>query len=115
VRGNVGLGDFTDEAASDPAVIALARKIRYRIDPQNPYPREFTGHIKATLNDGRTIEERQPHFRGGAKEPLTSQDIEEKFVLNVKHGGWDDARAKAALALLRGLYDDRIDLAPLRG
>ena len=36
-------------------------------------------------------------------------------MLNVKHGGWDEARAKAALALLRRLYDGRIDLSPLRG
>src|SRR5215468_9847542 len=36
VRGNVGLSDFTDEATSDPAVIALARKVRYQIDPDNP-------------------------------------------------------------------------------
>ena len=110
-----GLGDFTDEAVRDPAVVALAKKVRYRIDPQNPYPREFTGHIRATLNDGRVIEERQPHFRGGAKEPLTRADIEDKFVLNVQHGGWDEARAKTALALLRKLYDGRIDLSPLRG
>ena len=43
------------------------RKVRYRIDPQNPYPSAFTGHIRATLSDGRVIEERQPHFRGGAR------------------------------------------------
>jgi 2-methylcitrate dehydratase PrpD len=115
VRGNVGLGDFTDDAVRDQAVVALAQKVSYRIDPQNPYPREFTGHLRATLNDGRVIEERQPHFRGGAKEPLSQADIEEKFVLNCRHGGWDEARAKRAIALLRGLFDGRIDLAPLRG
>jgi 2-methylcitrate dehydratase PrpD len=115
VRGNVGLGDFTDDAVRDPAVVALAQKVSFRIDPQNPYPREFTGHIKATLNDGRVIEERQPHFRGGAKEPLTQADIEEKFVLNCRFGGWDEKRAKSVIPLLRKLYDGRIDLAPLRG
>ena len=115
VRGNVGLSDFTDEAARDPKVVALAGKVRYRIDPNNPYPKSFTGHIRATLNDGRVIEERQPHFRGGAQEPLTRQDIEDKFVLNCRHGGWDEARAKQALTLLRGLYDGRIELSPLRG
>jgi 2-methylcitrate dehydratase PrpD len=115
VRGNVGLGDFTDAAVREPAVVALAQKVRYRIDPQNPYPRAFTGHIRATLNDGRVIEERQPHFRGGAKEPLTRSDIEEKFVLNCRHGGWDEARANSVIPLLRKLYDGRIDLAPLRG
>ncbi|HZO46262.1 MAG TPA: MmgE/PrpD family protein [Xanthobacteraceae bacterium] len=115
VRGNVGLGDFTDEAVRDAAVVVLAQKVSFRIDPQNPYPRAFTGHIKATLNDGSVIEEHQPHFRGGAKEPLTQADIEEKFVLNCRFGGWDEARAKSVIPLLRKLYDGKIDLAPLRG
>jgi len=115
VRGNVGLDDFTDAAVHDAAVLALAAKVDYQIDPQNPYPKNFTGHIRATLTDGRVVEERQPHMRGGAHEPLTPTDIEEKFVLNAKHGGLSEARTKAALALLRGLYEGRVDLAPLRG
>jgi hypothetical protein len=85
------------------------------IDPDNPYPCGFTGHIRAVLNDGRVVEERQPHFRGGANEPLTRADIEEKFALNARHGGWDAARAAAALKLLSKLYDGKIDLASLRG
>ena len=40
------------------------------------------------------VEERQPHMRGGAHEPLTRQDIEDKFVLNARHGGYDE-RAQA--------------------
>jgi 2-methylcitrate dehydratase PrpD len=115
VRGNVGLGDFSDAAVRDPAVVALARKVRYRIDPANPYPKNFTGHIRATLDDGSVIEERQPHMRGGAHEPLTRADIADKFALNARHGGWDDGRIKDALALLRTVYDGRIDLKPLRG
>ena len=89
IRGNVGLADFSDAAVKEPAVVALANKVSYRIDPANPYPRNFTGHIRATLRDGRVVEERQPHMRGGAHEPLTRQDIEDKFVLNAQHGGWD--------------------------
>jgi 2-methylcitrate dehydratase PrpD len=114
VRRNVGLGDFTDAAVQDTRVLALAAKVRYRIDPDNPYPDEFTGHIRATLNDGSVVEERQPHFRGGAKEPLTRADIEDKFVLNCRHGGWDDGATKAALKLAQSLYDGRIDLKGLR-
>jgi 2-methylcitrate dehydratase PrpD len=115
VKGNVGLSDFTAEAVRDADVLALAAKVRYHIDPNNPYPKAFTGHIRATLNDGTVVEERQPHFRGGAQEPLTREDIEEKFVLNARHGGWDDGRAKAALALMAKLYDGNIDLVSLRG
>ena len=114
VRGNVGLGDFTEEAVRDPRVGALARKVRYRIDPANPYPNEFTGHIRATLADGGVIEERQSHFRGGAKEPLTRADIEDKFALNCRHGGWDQKKTDAALKLAKSFYDGRIDLKELR-
>jgi len=115
VRGNVALSDFSDEAVRDPAVLALAAKVRYRIDPDNPYPKNFTGHIRATLRDAAVVEERQPYMRGGAKAPLTRADIEEKFLLNVRHGGWSDARAAAALGLIAGLFDGPVDLSPLRG
>jgi hypothetical protein len=66
------------------------------------------------LADGRVIEERQPHMRGGAHEPLTRGDIEEKFALNARHGGWDAARTQSALALMRTLFDGKIDLSSLR-
>jgi 2-methylcitrate dehydratase PrpD len=114
LRGNVGLDSFTDDAVKDAAVLAIARKVRYAIDPQNPYPREFTGHIRAVLKDGRVIEERQPHLRGGAHEPLSRADIEAKFMLNARHGGLAPERIDAALQLARLLYDGRIELAPLR-
>jgi len=114
VRGNVGLDAFSEEAVRQPDVLDLAAKVRYVIDSDNPYPKAFTGHIRAVLNDGRVVEERQPHFRGGANEPLTRGDIEAKFTLNARHGGWSDARSKEALALLNKLYDGKIDLAPLR-
>ncbi len=115
VRGGVGLDAFTEAAVRDKDVLALAAKVRYVIDPKNPYPNNFTGHIRAVLNDGRVVEERQPHFRGGAQEPLTRADIEEKFALSVRYGGWDDKHATSALALLAKLYDGKIDLASLRG
>jgi 2-methylcitrate dehydratase PrpD len=115
VHGGVGLDAFTQSAVQDEAVLALASKVRYVIDPDNPYPSNFTGHIRAVLNDGSVVEERQPHFRGGTHEPLTRADITEKFTFNARHGGWDDARSAAMLELLATLYKGKIDLAPLRG
>jgi 2-methylcitrate dehydratase PrpD len=115
IRGNVGLSDFSDEAVKEPAVVALAQKVRYRIDPANPYPDNFTGHIRLTMRDGTVIEERQPHMRGGAHEPLSRADIEDKFLLNARHGGYDAARAKAALDVARNVLGSRIDLSTLRG
>jgi len=115
VRGGVGLDAFTDQAVRDSCVLAVAAKVRYEIDPKNPYPNEYTGHVRAVLRDGRVVEERQPHLRGGGHEPLTRHDIEEKFALNARHGGWSDGRIDAALALTRTFFDQRIDLKGLRG
>jgi 2-methylcitrate dehydratase PrpD len=114
VSGGVGLGAFTEEAIRNPEALALAAKVKFVIDPDNPYPNNYTGHIRATLKDGSVIEERQPHLRGGAQEPLTRQDVADKFALNAQHGGWDKARSDAVLKLLAGLYLGKIDLSSLR-
>src|SRR5450631_1302745 len=115
VHGGVGLGAFTEGAIRDPRVLALAAKVQFVIDPENPYPHNYTGHIKAILKDGTVVEERQPHLRGGAHEPLTRQDVIDKFILNAAHGGWMPARSEASLKLLTGLFQGQMDLSPLRG
>ncbi|HET7730173.1 MAG TPA: hypothetical protein VFK48_09085, partial [Usitatibacter sp.] len=115
LRGHVGLEAFTDETARDPQIAALAAKVGYRVDPANPYPDAFTGHVRVEMRDGRVLEERQPHFRGGASEPLTRAEIEEKFRANCACGGWDSARAQRWLEFARGAFDARaIDLEEFR-
>ncbi len=114
VHGGVGLGAFTEAAINDARVLALASTVKFVIDPDNPYPNNYTGHVRATLKDGRVVEERQPHLRGGAHEPLTRQDVTDKFALNAQHGGWSRSQSEAALKLLAGLYRGRIDLSGLR-
>ena len=34
------------------AVLAVAAKVRYVVDPDNPYPKNFTGHVRAVMRDG---------------------------------------------------------------
>jgi 2-methylcitrate dehydratase PrpD len=115
VLGDAGLAAFTEATARDPRLRALAAKVRYVVDPHNPYPAGYTGHIRAMLRDGRVIEERQPHLRGGAQEPLSRAAIEQKFLANAAFGGWTRDKAEAAHVALRRLFDGPIDLAVLRG
>ena len=114
VLGHAGLDAFTEERVRDARLLSLAAKVRYEVDPDNPYPDEFTGHVRVKLKSGATLEERQPHMRGGAKEPLTRADIEEKFRLNCAYGGWPAKRADDFLAFAKRAFDSRIDLAPFR-
>ena len=115
LNGTLGLEAFTDAAVADRRVRELAAKVRYQIDPANPYPNAYTGHIRATLRDGRIAEERQPHLRGGASEPLSRAELEAKFTANARLGGWGEERVTSALALARALWaQPRADLGVLR-
>jgi 2-methylcitrate dehydratase PrpD len=115
VTGSAGFEAFTERTVRDPRVLALASKVRYAVDPGNPYPRAYTGHVRMRLKDGRVFEERQPHIRGGVHEPLSREDIERKFRGNARHGGWDEARAERFLRFARGAFDGALELAPFRG
>ena len=115
VTGGAGLSAFTEKTVRDPRILALASKVRYVVNPDDPYPRAFTGHVRMTLKDGRVVEERQPHIRGGAKEPLTRADIEAKFRGNCEHGGWRTEQADRFLASVPKFFDSPLDLKPLRG
>ena len=114
VLGHAGLDAFTETRVRDARLLSLAAKVRYEIDPANPYPDEFTGHVRVRLKDGREIEERQPHLRGGRSEPLTRTDLEEKFRLNCAYGGWSAGHAERFLAFARGAFDGGIDLVAVR-
>jgi 2-methylcitrate dehydratase PrpD len=115
VLGAAGLDAFTEERVADPRLLEVAAKVRYEIDPHNPYPDEYTGHVKVRLKNGKVVEERQPHIRGGRHEPLSRADVEEKFRGNCAYGGWSAAQAEAFLAWARGAFDGRpIELVRFR-
>jgi 2-methylcitrate dehydratase PrpD len=115
VLGHAGLEAFTEERVRDERLRALAAKVRYEIDPDNPYPREFTGHIRVKLSNGTSIEERQPHLRGGAREPLSRAEIEEKFRLNCAYGGWPARWTDDFLGFAKKAFDSYIDVKVFRG
>ncbi len=114
VTGGAGLSAFTGETVKDERVLALASRVRYVVDPDNPYPKAYTGHLRVKLRDGRLLEERQPHIRGGAHEPLARAEIEAKFRGNCDYGGWPKERAERFLDAAPKFFDGLLDLAPLR-
>ena len=99
-----GIEQFVEERIQDPSVLALARRIRYVINEQDEYPRNFSGHLRVTLKDGSTREYRQLHLRGGAQAPLSVAELETKFMENARAGGWDRSLADRLCQLSRDLF-----------
>jgi 2-methylcitrate dehydratase PrpD len=99
-----GLSQFSDARIHDPAVLALAAKIRYEVDPANQYPRRFTGHLRAALHDGTHREVRQAHLRGGTEAPLSTAELEQKYMDNAHYGGWTAGQTDRLLHTSRELF-----------
>jgi 2-methylcitrate dehydratase PrpD len=114
VTGGAGFEAFSERTVTDERILALAAKVRYAVDPQNPYPARYTGHVKMTLKDGRVFEERQPHIRGGVHEPLAREELERKFRGNAAYGGWNAALADEFQKFSAGAFDGKMDLAAFR-
>lgn len=115
VTGGAGLAAFTEQTVRDERILALASKVKYVVDPNNPYPKAYTGHVRMTLKDGRVFEQRQPHIRGGVQEPLSRAEIEDKFRSNCAFGGWTAAQMDAFLAAAPQVFAGAPNLQALRG
>ena len=104
VDRKAGFAQFTEPRIQDPGVRAMAAKIRYVVNPKDDYPRNYSGHLRATFADGRQREFRQPFMRGGAHAPLPTAELEAKFMDNVLYGGWSRASGERLQRLSHDLF-----------
>ena len=78
-RGRASLAEFEDDVVRTPEILAVASRVSYEVDPTIDYPRQFVGHLRVRLKDGRVVEEWQDHPRGGPDSPMAPGEIEAKF------------------------------------
>ncbi len=95
VDGEAGLGQYTEDRIGDPAVLDLAAKVSFEIDPANEYPKNYSGDLRITLADGREITANQPCLRGGRGAPMDDAELRRKFAANCRFGGWQTEKTDA--------------------
>lgn len=80
----VGLDDFTDESARDPARREHLQKVEVVADQRctEIFPDQFPAVLTAWLTDGSKVVEEVMQNRGGPWRPLTDADLERKFAGN---------------------------------
>ncbi len=82
LTGTFTLDALDPAALNDPAVLDLATRVDYAIDPDSDYPKHFTGEVIVETRDGRVLRHREGINRGAADRPLTNADIDAKFFEN---------------------------------
>ncbi|WP_181763625.1 MmgE/PrpD family protein [Streptomyces albidus (ex Kaewkla and Franco 2022)] len=97
-----GLGvfheDFTDEAAADPARLALAARVTCVADDEctAAFPHQFPAVLTAELDDGSTVTERVMVNRGSPENPLHAGELTAKFTANALGSGGGTTRVADA-------------------
>jgi len=81
-EGRLGRSAYAAQNLRNPAILALAQRVRYYVDPDFPPPGRFKGAVRITLHDGRVIEETQDHNLGSPENPMTAAQLRAKFDEN---------------------------------
>ena len=85
VYGRIEIGNFTPEGVKDPLVVALARKTKVVLDKSLPVKGLVPMTVKINMEDGQVIERTSTVLKGDPVNPLTKQELEEKFRTCAKY------------------------------
>ena len=82
LKGRFTLAELEEGALKDRAVLNLASRVDYEIDPASTFPRHYTGEVIVETEDGGTLAHREGVNRGCADRPLSNDEIVAKFFDN---------------------------------
>ena len=107
LRGRGGLVDFTDEVVRRPEVQETIKKVRFEMDPEAEAAgyNTMTSIIRVRLNDGETLETRAAFGKGSPSNPMSEDELREKFLGCLEAGGIDSDAGNEAADLILGLED----------
>ena len=113
VHGRVGLTSYTAAALADQRVLDLARKVRYETKEYETYPAAFPGGVRIVLRDGRVLDAEFPHQLGAPENPMSADQVRQKFRENAALAGGFDALEDSVLSLeevedVRGLLAQKV-------
>jgi 2-methylcitrate dehydratase PrpD len=103
--GKAGLPEFTDETVHRPDVQAMIQRINFHVHPQA----EAAGYDKMTtiidihLKDGRRISGRADFGKGSPANPMSYEEVAEKFRGCTEAARWPEAKAAAIIETVRSL------------
>ena len=104
IRGDAGLNEFNEKSINDKEILKLASKVNYEIDPNNEYPKNYTGTLICKTSNSE-FSEHQPCFRGGIREPLTEDDIDKKYNANLNYSKISEENKKNLNNFIETLFD----------
>lgn len=82
VKGRALIGEFTQDAIVDESVLKMAERVKvvHNPDLEKKFPAYWPANVALKLKDGSIIESRVETSKGDAENPLTKEELKEKFL-----------------------------------
>jgi 2-methylcitrate dehydratase PrpD len=105
LEGKAGLPQFTDAVVNRPDVQAMIRRIRFYVDPEAEAAGfdKMTTLIKIHLKNGSAISGRIDFAKGSPANPMSYEEVAEKFYSCAEFAHWPQSKAKQIVDLVRTL------------
>jgi 2-methylcitrate dehydratase PrpD len=107
VEGAADLTKFTDAVVNRPDIQAMISRVRLYTDPEaekEGYDK-MTTIIKITLKDGHVIKGRADFGKGSPTDPMSYDDVADKFLGCAAFADWPKIEAQQVIDLVRHLED----------
>ena len=75
---------FSEESRNDPKIRALCRNVKVELRKETNQDNPLASRVSVKLKDGREFTQEQPHFPGMPQQPLTFDQLREKFTTITK-------------------------------
>jgi len=80
IKGAFGLSDLMPAALVDPVVLDLTLRVTCAIDPDTAFPTYFSGGVRVTLKDGRSLFKHIRINSGAGERALDEAAVSKKFL-----------------------------------
>lgn len=106
-KGKAGVAEFSEKSFSDPMIRQLITRVRYEAEPKYEV-KDMPGWIEVTLKDGTKHSWEIPEVRGNVRNPVSLDELLEKFHANTDFlGRAASSRIAADVMALDTLRDIR--------
>jgi 2-methylcitrate dehydratase PrpD len=103
--GKAGLPQFTDAVVKRPDVQAMIPRINFYVDPEAEAAGfdKMTSIIKIHMKDGKVIAGRAEFAKGSPANPMSFDEVADKFRGCAEFAKWPKEKTEAAIAFIAGI------------
>ena len=107
-----GLVQFTDASVRRPEAQDAIGRVKYYVDPEFDTlggdgafqaVLEESAILKIHMKDGRLLSTRTEPAKGSPKNPMTYDEVADKFRTNAEFARWPTRKAESIIALVKSL------------